>query len=512
MKELYVTFQFTSRVSRVSCRVSHVACRIFLSFLRHAHSPTSRPHKPTNLTCRRVPLEVKDFHLGYLMVASCPPVWNDTETARACCSTDYSADPLTALPVLDITTNITYANTYCAMCHGKSHDLHLWSLKFSTPRFQHPPSLREIQSTRILWEAIPAWEHIPDRCISTPIESRTHPDTKLKQFCRAYANAVIVNHGAVKRVIKNPHCAFMAGYNVLPHTRCGSRFFGARFRPFLRTTLFTFSVLHVKQTYRNTQRVRVEFNCSLTEVYDPFKEQCMPVATYPHPPLPNYTNITEYCQGPHFAYSEFRILSNNSVFLRPHQKIYPNGSYIRVNQTIILCLNVSRNYTRSIWTSVTGNESKPEARSLTLHILTYVGFSLSIIALLFLLFTYFLFAELRTYPGKAIMHLSCAMIAMQLVYFATDPDVVSSAVCAVMGALLHYFILAVFFWMSAIAHNTQKTFRNPGRYRFVCFSSLQYWVYVKIYSTCVLMDQSSNLYTLLLVGDNKKKVLNKCLT
>ncbi|KAJ7353741.1 hypothetical protein OS493_032611 [Desmophyllum pertusum] len=50
------------------------------------------------------------------------------------------------------------------------------------------------------------------------------------------------------------------------------------------------------------------------------------------------------------------------------------------------------------------------------------------------------------------------MIAMQSVYFASDPDVVSSAVCAVMGALLHYFILAVFLWMSVIAHSAQKTF------------------------------------------------------
>ncbi|XP_078385033.1 latrophilin receptor-like protein A [Oculina patagonica] len=72
--------------------------------------------------------------------------------------------------------------------------------------------------------------------------------------------------------------------------------------------------------------------------------------------------------------------------------------------------------------------------------------------------TYFLFAELRTYPGKKVMHLSCAMIAMQTVYFVSDPDVVSAAVCAVMGALLHYFILVVFLWMSVIAQNTKKTF------------------------------------------------------
>lgn len=50
------------------------------------------------------------------------------------------------------------------------------------------------------------------------------------------------------------------------------------------------------------------------------------------------------------------------------------------------------------------------------------------------------------------------MIDMQAVYFVSDPDVVSPAVCAVMGGLFHYFVLVVFLWMSAIAHNTQKTF------------------------------------------------------
>ena len=80
----------------------------------------------------------------------------------------------------------------------------------------------------------------------------------------------------------------------------------------------------------------------------------------------------------------------------------------------------------------------PQDHPLTLRVITYVGFALSIISLLVLLVTYFLFAELRTYPGKAVMHLPCAMIVVQSVYFASDPDVVSSAVCSVMGAVLHY--------------------------------------------------------------------------
>ena len=90
-----------------------------------------------------------------------------------------------------------------------------------------------------------------------------------------------------------------------------------------------------------------------------------------------------------------------------------------VNQSLILCSNFSRNYTKQ--TETPAEEEKSPTQTLTLHIITYVGFSLSIISLLFLLVTYFLFAELRTYPGKKVMHLSCAMIAMQSVYFAADP-------------------------------------------------------------------------------------------
>ncbi|CAH3046868.1 unnamed protein product, partial [Porites lobata] len=140
---------------------------------------------------------------------------------------------------------------------------------------------------------------------------------------------------------------------------------------------------------------------------------------------------------------------------------YNNDSFIGVNKTVILCSNFSRNYTKIV-KKPGDDQSATQEQSLTFTVITYVGFSLSIISLIFLLVTCFLFGELRTYPGKAVIHLSCAMIVMQSVYFASDPDVVSSTACAVLGALLHYSILAVFLWMGAIAHNTQKTFSNPN--------------------------------------------------
>ena len=401
------------------------------------------------------------------MIAKCPPLWKGTETAHSCSSINYTADPLTAVPVQDIAQNITFANTYCAICHGKSKDLHLWSIKFSLLQNRHP-RLDDIRSPPLgtFWKVIPFGAQSPRKCVVTPIKSHTEPNTKLKDLCRSYANAIFFKIGRVKSLFKNPHCALMAGYNLSSfEVSCGEKFGSNRFPLKLSEVLFTFS-LHSKQSRTKSmsvQALQTDVNCSLSEYYDPFREKCMPLPTVPQTPRRNHTHSTANCQGPNFLQSEFQILRNGSVSLHLLQKIYPIGSYILVNQTVILCVNTSLiNYTRSTGKPC-GNEGKPELRSLTLLVLTYVGFSLSIIALLFLMITYFLFAELRTYPGQRVMHLSSAMIAMQSVYFVTDPDVVSSAVCVAMGALLHYLILTVFLWMSTIAYSTQRTFSNPSR-------------------------------------------------
>ena len=376
----------------------------------------------------------------------------NAETAHACMSTNYSADPVVAIPVLDMTTNVTYANIYCAMCHGKSRDLHLWSIRIER-RPGQVQTLNAIGSTDVLWGVIPVGELIPEKCVVTPSEASTEPDTKIKQLCRSYAN--VIGARDVEDV-KNPHCALLSNPNVLINRtfRC---YRSIRLPPRAPSMLFVFSI-HAKTDLRFSQIVHVQVNCTFNEVYDPFQGRCLPV--HSSRSNSNKTNMTDQCQGPRFPSHELVVLSNNSVFIIPHSKLYNNDSYILVNQTLILCINFTRNYTSRNYTkkvTPTYNNEKPPSHAHALRILTYVGSSLSIIALLFLLVTYFLFAELRTYPGKMVMHLSCAMIAMQSVYFASDPDVVSSAVCAVMGALLHYFILAVFLWMSVITHNTQKT-------------------------------------------------------
>ena len=177
----------------------------------------------------------------------------------------------------------------------------------------------------------------------------------------------------------------------------------------------------------------------------------------------NSTKATKHCNGSAYPSGEYVLWPNNSVFVSSQNKIYDNNSYVLVNKTLIVCSNSSpTSFPGSLWSGGdSGNEVKLQ-QDRALDIVNYVGFSMSITALLFFLLTYFLFAELRTYPGKTVMHLSCALIAMQLTYLVSS-EVVSLVMRAVLGVLLHYFILAVFLWTSAIAHDTQKTFTTLGK-------------------------------------------------
>ena len=442
---------------------------ILFLFLRHP-APSTPKNSEVKLSCRRVPSNKRIPIFGYIMIGSCPSSWRNTETARACMSTNHTADPAVILPLLEVTTNVTYANIYCAMCHGKSHDLRYWSLQIQKGRSPFNISLQDVRSTKASWEAIPVGHTIPEKCVVTPPEANNGPDTTVKRLCRSYSNRILLKINGMKTRVggdknhkksnfKNPHCALLSNPDLLANQTvlCGM---SDRVPPRFPSMLFVFSTDGKSDSPHSTAiTVHVKFNCEINEVYDPFQERCLPVHSSNTNSTSSHTNVTHECQGIRFPPHKFYMFTNNSVFVIPHQNLYNNDSFILINQTLILCANFSRNYTRQSSTSGVENESL-SSHSLALRIVTYVGFSLSIISLLILLVTYFLFAELRTYPGKKVMHLSCAIIAMQTVYFVSDPEFVAAAVCSVLGALLHYFILVMFLWMSVIARSTQKTFSN----------------------------------------------------
>lgn len=100
---------------------------------------------------------------GYVMVASCPLTWSDAQTEHACMSTNYSADPASAIPVVDMVTSLTYANIYCAMCHGKSDNLLLWDVQIWMRRGESDISLQAIRSPDTFWEVKPFDYQVADR-------------------------------------------------------------------------------------------------------------------------------------------------------------------------------------------------------------------------------------------------------------------------------------------------------------------------------------------------------------
>lgn len=288
------------------------------------------------------------------MVAECPSNLRGTDTARECALNKFNM-ALVGLPIVDMATNLTYANSYCAQCHNTSSDLGYWKILVEHAGKQSPNSDDNNSDSNTIPPENEKTKNPP------LVRLQTRQNFSDKVFCRSCIRV-------------------------------------ARFEIGDGKTIFAFS----------------------------FKEPVAKTTVTPKPEVSSVTTVNA-------------VSNSTNATKQRHGPVFPPKDFVSENKSY----KVQEDRARDV--------------------ITYVGFSMSITSLLFLLLTYFLFAELRTYPGKTVMHLSCALIAMQLTYLVPNEDV-SSVVCALLGVLLHYFILAVFLWTSAIARFTQKTFTNLSKY------------------------------------------------
>ncbi|XP_042885088.1 uncharacterized protein LOC122261486 [Penaeus japonicus] len=75
---------------------------------------------------------------GQYMTASCPSDWEDEETAASCRAASpewmsFQEDPLLHIPVTSRTSNVTYANYHCAVCHSDTQDIDVWNIDLECP-------------------------------------------------------------------------------------------------------------------------------------------------------------------------------------------------------------------------------------------------------------------------------------------------------------------------------------------------------------------------------------------
>jgi len=203
------------------------------------------------------------------------------------------------------------------------------------------------------------------------------------------------------------------------------------------------------------------WSCSSDEVYDPYTGSCKPiVSTGRDDPRRNETQTGILnCTFISFNKADYIELANGSVYLKPHNKTYSNATYTIRGNRLLLCVNFSRNFTRT--EKGRGNGYKIRTTPASLQLLTLIGCIASIISLILLIITYILFAELRNLPGKIIINLAISLLLYQSVFFSAvkheDPDV-----CLAVAVLLHFFVLSSFTWMNVMAYDVHRIFTPSG--------------------------------------------------
>ena len=154
--------------------------------------------------------------------------------------------------------------------------------------------------------------------------------------------------------------------------------------------------------------------------------------------------------------SEYKLFDN--LTLTYGSLMYNFGNYSYEDGTVLICTQFKQNYTTSRKTA-----AKDE---LTLIVLTYVGFSLSIIGLLALLVTYTVFRELRTLPGKNLMSLCISLCLAETLWLCGSLATANETACTVIAIANHYFFLVFFAASSVIAFHSclifGKKISTPG--------------------------------------------------
>ena len=161
----------------------------------------------------------------WYMMSDCPREFDGYDN-KVRCEVPGSAteDPLTALPVTSVTTNITYSSLFCAMCHNDTDDIAFWQLGLRCPDITaHGPTEQKLLER--LRRTSNGWGMVLDsgriyHCELTarpPVKVQPRPCLALHQRCPRTSplHEACENHTAVVyvagRAFRNVYCARCAG-------------------------------------------------------------------------------------------------------------------------------------------------------------------------------------------------------------------------------------------------------------------------------------------------------------
>ncbi|KAL9971189.1 hypothetical protein ACROYT_G023684 [Oculina patagonica] len=454
----------------------------------HVYPPTSPLN--SNETCLVPQGVIHQSYSSYAVWNTCPQNWTDRIVRQQCQDEDQN-DLLRNLPVFDEDSEEHYRNVFCAKCNGAVNTA-FWKLRFDCSRNNRSFNAEtfNLGNEKIL---LPN----PENCLIDKLpQAHCHyisPNSKkngsyCQTECLRYAFPVCSQNIR----FRNPQCALCNGFK-LNDQDSGCEFDDYGTTPSL-TILFDFTstskyIVHVKDwkndVFKNTEK---EFSCQTDEVFDPFVGNCKKIVSTrsqatSHGPESNDTEIhrgirteldntsdDDHLQGKHnesqnwnanctviaFNKTDFVQLSNGSIYLKPHNKLYNNMTYMLRDSKLLLCVNFSRNFSR---TEKEGGKQTITKTPALLQLLSAIGCIVSMVSLVLLLITYIVFAELRNLPGKIIINLALSLLLYQSLFLSAvktdDQDT-----CLAIAVLLHFFVLSSFTWMTVMAYDMRRIFTN----------------------------------------------------
>ena len=250
------------------------------------------------------------------------------------------------------------------------------------------------------------WNLEPRKCPNDPICLKdSYYDLgkiiSLKDMCFYYIlNAALKREWPKKRL--NFHCDLCNGQNDVGCFSLASYVppppsFGV---------LFRFGWSGFSATLPDGKKVEIVNKCPVFHVYDPFRKSCGRIL-----PLEN-KNVSRNCTDVFLRVDEFNVFENETIFVKDHNKSYEKEDYQVKKHGVYICSNFSTKYKSVII------KRRPNR---IMEMFTYAGCGVSITALLFLLFTYGMFPELRNVPGKNLMNLASAFSIKHSLWLQVEP-------------------------------------------------------------------------------------------
>ena len=376
-----------------------------------------------------------------------------------CSAKSSTADLFGMLPVSDFIDKTDYKNVFCARCNRAKNQTY-WKFSALCKVDAHDlPRNRSLMLQFIMSSC--EWSFEPPsnpsshskRCLAVeeicPHSELIETEPLLPDLCSFYAFPVCYSVRT-----KNPHCEICKGNDISEYwCRCQPP------SPPLPTLpgaipslniLFDFSSSSHTIKVGNQETVVNNKVCADGFVFDPFVEKCVQMnGNIPNIGWENETNVK--CSFIEININSLTLLSNGSIWIPSRKRTYSNGSYFINGSSLFLCVELKRSY----------NDTEVSRKVTPLHILTYIGCTISMISLIFLLVIYIALPELRTLPGKNLVSLSCAMLLYHIFFLLTD-QTDNPNICMAVSILLHYFLLSSFCWMGVMAFDAAKTFGAKG--------------------------------------------------